>query len=606
MNGSLLRGLAWVVAISLTGAAQAGPAQAGRLPSAVLDAISNSNRKAAIAKLEVVASHEQDPTSKAWELLYLGELKRLSGETGARTLFEEVAGNYPASGAKNAAVLGMALVDAAGAVASGNTRSTLELIADENVPDTMNADRWLLIAEARKADGSVAGKVNDAAGKATRYAQSDTAVAKRVAKAVAGLTASQPAATTGDGSERSAIEAIRTSLREGDLPTVTQLTTAFQSKFPTSPHAAEAQTAAARASAGKPPDPTRIAVLLPLTGQYAQPAASLRAAIEQASSSLGGAYTVAVYDTAGSAETCVKVLQKAVIEEGATIVIGPLTKEEAAQCAPAAQLLHTAMITLTSSPDVVSAGDQVFRPTPSSEEQVHALLAETFGRRGMRRYAVLHPKTAYGENATHAFADEVTAGGGSVTATIAYEPTTTDFTSVAKQLKGKAFDAIFIPDGYKNVALAAAAVAYQEISVGAFQTPKGPPAVPLLGLGGWNNDDLVRRGGAYVQRGIFVDVFDVHSLDPVVAKFVEGWLGPSPPGMLDAIGYDALLLAAAALGRGGDAAEALTAVELTNGVAGTIGFDEARGARRSWRLLTVTRAGIAPLPAYVPPTELPE
>lgn len=600
MKACLRLVLAWVLATGL-----GGTAHAAKLPGAVLDAIGNSNRKAAISKLEAAASHEQDPTGKAWELLYIGELKRLLGDDGARALFEDVAGNYPASGAKNAAVLGMALVDAAGAVASGNTRSTLELIADENVPDTMNADRWLLIAEARKADGSAASKVNDAAGKATRYAQGDAAVAKRVAKAVVGLTADQPTATRGDEPDHAAIEKIRSSLREGDLSTVNQLATAFQSKFPTSSHAAEAQTAAARASAGKPPDYTRIAVLLPLTGQYAQPAASLRSAIEQASSSLGGAYTVAVYDTAGSPEQCVKLLQKAVIEEGATIVIGPLTKEEAAQCAPAAQLLHTAMITLTSSSDVVSAGDQVFRPTPGSEEQVHALLAETFTRRGIRRYAVLHPKTAYGENATHAFVDEVTAGGGSVTANIAYEPTTTDFTSVAKQLNGKAFDAIFIPDAYKNVALAAAAVAYQEISVGAFQTPEGPPAVPLLGLGGWNNDELVRRGGAYVQRGIFVDAFDVHSLDPVVAKFVEGWRGAAPPSMLDAVGYDALLLAAGALGRGGDAAEALAAVEITNGVAGTLGFDEARGARRSWRLLTVTKTGIAPLPAYVIPNEVP-
>ena len=50
---------------------------------------------------------------------------------------------------------------------------------------------------------------------------------------------------------------------------------------------------------------------------------------------LGGAYTVSVYDTAGVAAQCVTALQKAVIEDGATIVIGPLTKEEAATCAPA-------------------------------------------------------------------------------------------------------------------------------------------------------------------------------------------------------------------------------------------------------------------------------
>ena len=340
-------------------------------------------------------------------------------------------------------------------------------------------------------------------------------------------------------------------------------------------------------------------VLLPLTGKFAQPAASLRAAIEQAAATLDGAYTVSVYDTAGVATQCVTVLQKAVIEDGATIVIGPLTKEEAATCAPAAQALHVAMLPLTSSADVLTAGDQVFRPYPTSEDQVRALVAETLGRRSMKLYAILHPQTVYGENAAKAFVNEVTAGGGSVTVDVGYDPTTADFRSVAKQLAGKTFEAIFIPDTYQTVALIASAVAFQEISVGGFQTAKGPPAVPLLGLNAWHNDEIARRGGAYVQHGIFVDAFDARAPEAAVAKFVADWKGETPPSVVDAIGYDAMLLAAAALAAGGDPAEALTTVEITDCVAGTLGFSASREARRNWRLLTVTRTGIEPLATLV-------
>lgn len=594
--------LALVLALLLGGGLVA---HAATLPAAVLDALGNSNRKQAISRLAEAAGSEQDPTAKAWDLLYLGELKRLGDDGSARALFERVAGDYPASGAKNAAVLGMALVDADGA-ASGNTRSTMELIPDEGVPDTMNADRWLLLAQARAAEGAPAEKVREAADKAASFAQSDSGVEKRVNRALTALDDERSNAAAADPNQDpadAAIARIRTSLHEGDFASVTQETTSFQARFAGSRHAAEAQTAAARAAAGKPPDPHRVAILLPLTGKYAQPAASLRSAIEQAGADLGGAYTLAFYDTAGSPDQCATTLQKAVIEEGATIVIGPLTKEEAARCAPAAQMLHTAMLTLTSSPDVLAAGDQIFRPYPTSEEQVHALVAEMLGHRNMRNFAIIHPKTVYGENAAKAFVNEVTAGGGTVTIDIGYDPTTADFRSVAKQLPGKAFEAIFVPDTYQTVALIASAIAYQEISVGGFQKPDGPPAVPLIGLNAWHNDEIARRGGAYVQKGIFVDAFDASSLDPAVAKFVENWKGSTPPSVVDAIGYDSMLLAAAALAAGGDPAEALGVVEIQNGVAGTQGFDAGRQARRSWRLLTVTKTGIAPLDSVVVPTE---
>ncbi len=580
-------------------------AYAAKLPAAVLDALGNGNRKQAISHLTEASAAEADPTARAWDLLYLGEFKRLGAENGARAYFEQVAGDYPSSGAKNAAVLGMALIDANG-TATGNARSTLELLPDTGVPDTMNADRWLLLAQALASEGAAMEKIKDAAARAARYSQTDGAVEKRVAKAITALGLERTGAPEPDPNstpEDAAIARIRSSLLEGDLESVTQQTTAFQSKFPGSTHTSEAQTAAARAAAGKPPDMHRVAVLLPLTGKYAQPAASLRAAIEQAAADLGGTYTLAFYDTTGSPTECATTLQKAVIEDGATIVIGPLTKEEAALCAPAAQTLHTAMLTLTSSADVLAAGDQIFRPYPTSEEQVRALVAETLGHRGMHNYAIIHPKTVYGENASKAFVNEVTAGGGVVSVDIGYEPTTADFQSAAKQLRGKAFDAIFIPDTYQQVALIASAVAYQEISVGAFQKPDGPPAVPLIGLNAWHNDEIARRGGAYVVDGIFVDAFDAHSQDPAIAKFVEHWKGATPPSVVDAIGYDSMLLAGAALAAGGDPAAALTTVEITNGVAGTQGFDADREARRTWRLLTITRTGVAPLPSVVMPAE---
>jgi outer membrane PBP1 activator LpoA protein len=71
-----------------------------------------------------------------------------------------------------------------------------------------------------------------------------------------------------------------------------------------------------------------IGVVLPLTGEYALPAGQLRDAIKLASDASGEARVV-VFDTAGSAAGCVAGVEKMVIEQGASLILGPLTKEEA-------------------------------------------------------------------------------------------------------------------------------------------------------------------------------------------------------------------------------------------------------------------------------------
>jgi hypothetical protein len=250
----------------------------------------------------------------------------------------------------------------------------------------------------------------------------------------------------------------------------------------------------------------------------------------------------------------------------------------------------------------------------------------------------VNPTTPFGENAARIFQDAVTARGGTVNARASYSTDQKDFRATAKTLgkkdyKARAgefahlrsqaaaarqdpdkvvlpplvdYDAIFIPDSYQRVALLASALAFEEFPVGRFKAHRDDAPLTLLGLNAWNNDELARRGGTYVQDCIFVDAFYAGASAPPTTSFVDAWHGSQKgePTVVEAVAYDTTRLVAAAMSAGGDRTVALRAARLPDPVAGTRGFGDDRELARDWTLLTVTREGIGPLapPAPADPT----
>ena len=621
----------WIVACALSLlAADAPPADL------VKQANEAASHKAAAALFEAANIAKPD----AWALLYAAEERRLNGEArAARTHFEEVAANFPSSSAKDAAKLGMAVIDAGGH-ASGNTLATLHLYNGTNIPASLDADRWLLIAGAEAADhkpeeARTALKKAVASARGTRDEKRITRAADEARATLPSIKEAAPEAGNLPP-DLAAISRVRTALNEARFADAKSAAQAFLADFPDSPLRREADYAVQRAEAKVTPDRHTVALLLPLTGDYAIPAANLKAAVEMG---LGDKTKILTHDTAGKGDTCVAALEKAVLVEGASAVIGPLTKDESLPCAAAAQALHVPMLTLTTSEDVMSAGDQVFRTSASTGQQIKALLDEVNGKRLMKRFAILHPKNGFGENAAKVFAAEVAVRGGEIAVDIGYDPESKDFRALGKELGRKDykarsgefyrvkqeieraggdpekatlpplidFEALFIPDGYQRAALIAAALGFEEFPVGSFRPKRESTPLPLLGLNAWNNDEWARRGGKFVIDSIFVDAFDARVQDPAVVHFVEAWhaRGEGDPTAVEATGYDtARLLAVALESDNPDVASAIRAAELRDPVAGTLGIGEDRQARREWRLLTVAKAGIGPLgvPELLPPT----
>lgn len=571
---------------------------------ALQKAAATASPRAAAVLLEAEAQTTTDAEALPWLVLHAGEHRRLAGDLGvARRHFQRVVMDFPKHPARPPATLGLAVIDAGGR-AGGNTLATLELVPDAGVPDALNAERYLLLAAARARDGAPAERVDPALARARELARGYPDLARRVERLANQLTQGRtPPAVPPVAEDLAAITALRASVKAGAWPDVRARAEDFLARFPTSTYVPEANYALRRADLGRAPQPNKVAVLLPLSGSWAPPGRNLKASIELANERAPTRAVLAFYDTGGIAANCVKTLERAVLEEGAALVIGPLLKEEARACAPVAQALGVPILPLSSSDEASAAGDLVFRIFPTTEEQVEALLDEVFDRRALRRFAILHPQTPYGENAARVFAAAVAARGGTVPTTLAYAADTHDFRPVAQKLKARGkptelYDAVFLPDSYQKVALLASALAFEEIPVGRFRPHGGDAPLALVGLNAWNNDDLVRRGGTYVLDSIFVDAWDARSSRPAVTRFLEAWtgLGAGPPSVVEAVGWDTMLLVDQALAAGGDLPTALRTVRFPEpGAAGTLGFGGDGVVDREFRLLTVTRGGILPV-----------
>jgi hypothetical protein len=426
--------------------------------------------------------------------------------------------------------------------------------------------------------------------------------------------------------EERALAHMRECLARADWDAAARAAGAFQANYPASPHLREAGYTARRAAARVVPDTRKVLVLLPLTGEMAVPAGRLRDAIRMAAEP---ALTLEVIDTHGDPATCVAALETGAIEGGASLVLGPLRKEEASACAPAAQALRVPMITLTSSAEGLAAGDHVFRGYPSLEQQIGALLDAAMVDHGLRRFAILHPQTPYGEGAATLFDAAVRARGGEIALRLGYASGQKDYLAVARQLGRKDFQAraaelraikkaitreggdpekatlppvvdyegLFIPDGYQPTALLAAALAFEEFSIGAFVPRRGERPVRLLGLAAWNNEDFVRRGASYVRDSMFVDAFLASSADPTVLDFLDAWRarGAGEPTVMDAVGYDLGRLARV-VADGGGGLGGLRAARLEASVSGLEGFGADRQAQRHYRVLTIGEGGVSLLP----------
>lgn len=303
-----------------------------------------------------------------------------------------------------------------------------------------------------------------------------------------------------------------------------------------------------------PGTPRRIGVLLPLTGYYQSGGQRALSAIRMAMADLGRDIELVVMDTQSSPAKAVEEVQQ-LDQRQVCCIIGPMVKPGPA--AQQAQLSQIPMVMLSQTPSIPETGRFLFRNFITPETQIRTAVNYAMSAYGYRNFAVMYPKDKYGNVFMQTFTTLVPELGGKVTDIRSYKPGQVDFAGQIKPMikgyrtKGKDgkmltvsnankekrnklyraitnFDALFIPDSPKTVAMIAPQLKYHGIG-----------SVMLMGTNLWHSDSLL-SAAPYIQGAIFTN-----GLDPQrekVKRFCEQYIkkGQKPAGYIEAAAYDSM------------------------------------------------------------------
>ncbi|MBS0548382.1 MAG: penicillin-binding protein activator [Proteobacteria bacterium] len=301
----------------------------------------------------------------------------------------------------------------------------------------------------------------------------------------------------------------------------------------------------------------RIALLLPLSGRAAPTGQAMQQAAEMSLFDSGANdIALAAYDAGESPDSAVKAYEKA-RADGAALVLGPLFGTSAKALAPLVNRGGANVIAFSNDEQAAQPG--VWVMGIAAPPQVRRVVDHAFSA-GIRRFAALAPRTAYGEQMSRTLESHVAVRGGQVVAVELYDEGP-DLSAAAKRLaadvKGDGKLAILVPVAPPRLGNVLATLSNAGIDAGSVQ---------LIGTGVW---DIPGIGSETALRGAWYAAPDPAKRADFERRFTATY--GRPPLRLATLAYDAVALAGrlARAKPGGDfSAEAITN---SNGWAGVDG-----------------------------------
>jgi branched-chain amino acid transport system substrate-binding protein len=279
------------------------------------------------------------------------------------------------------------------------------------------------------------------------------------------------------------------------------------------------------------PLPVKIALLLPLTGGDAGLGRAMLEAAQMALFDIGEeTLTLLPRDTATGAA----VAARAVLEEGARLVLGPVFSADVQAVAPLARTRGVNVIAFSTDRGVAGNGVYLISSTP--EEQVQRVMAYAASQ-GLKRFAVLAPDNAYGTTIIGA-AKAAAMQANAIDPTIAtYAPNQSSADALGQAVKRlvrgnePSFDALLIPEGGARLRTIATQLAPNNID---------PQKIRLLGTALWSGEAELGREPTLVGAWIAAPPPDTQA---AFADRFTRLYGRAPP-RLAGLAYDAVALAA--------------------------------------------------------------
>ena len=316
-------------------------------------------------------------------------------------------------------------------------------------------------------------------------------------------------------------------------------------------------------------DPTKLGVLLPLSGPTGQIGRSALQSVQLALDMLQQRHadldlSLVIRDAGASTETARSALH-ALVEEAHVIgIIGPLLSQTAEELAPLADQLGVPLISpFARDSQFPQLSPYAFRNSLTDAMQGRLLASYATRQLARRRFAILHPDDAYGTALADHFGTALASHNGRVVVKAAYPSDAQDVRRAVRRIRAETYDALLVPDYADNIARLAPELA-QDAGAG----------VQLLGTDGWNDPGITDVPARVVDGAVFVDGFYADSPVAHVAAFVSGFRERygAVPDLLAAQTYDTLMMCVQVLRTG-----VRTRPELRDGLMKIRGFPGVSG-----------------------------
>ncbi len=329
---------------------------------------------------------------------------------------------------------------------------------------------------------------------------------------------------------------------------------------------------------------TRVGLLLPFSTRP-QDAAALYNAAELALFDHGGPDTLLIPRDAGADQNSAAAAARALLTDGADIIIGPVTREGVEGAASAAGERNVPVIGFSS--DRAVGGDGVYLLSFQLEDEV-GRIASFAAERGLRTIALLAPANEYGRRVESALRAEASRRGITIARAELYTRSDAEAAAAATRLAGalQAAPAQAILIAESGSALRAIGPALLRAGV--------PRTVQLLGTSAWGTDaqrEPTFAGGWYV------------SPDPQVrTDFEQRYRGvyESEATRLSSLAYDAVALSALLSRERGAAGFTRQALQRNDGFLGSDGIFRFRAdgsIERGLAIMQVRAGGADPIDA---------
>ncbi len=255
------------------------------------------------------------------------------------------------------------------------------------------------------------------------------------------------------------------------------------------------------------------------------------------------AVDLVVRDTGSSPDTAARVVSELAAEGVQVLVASPARAEDAAlvRAAVAQRLLTLRLATpVAANPAAEASG---FFLLHSNEARAQRLAAELRAS-GLSSVATLAPASTYGQTMTKAFVDALQGSSVKVLGQLTFPANATTFTAQAKQLLELGPQALFVPVTATQLEL----VAGQLAALGALSTQRvqakenEPPIRLVLSMAEGLSARLLNTAGRYLQGAVLAPVALAGLPTSGIESHFAGYAadGGGEPGVVDAIGFDAI------------------------------------------------------------------